>query len=360
MLGEIDSTGRSGVPFDAMKALVLKEYGKFVYDDAEDPRIQPDEVLVEVKACGICGSDVHGMDGSTGRRIPPVIMGHEASGVIVECGTAAGPWRAGEKVTFDSTAWCGECWYCRRGEINLCENRRVLGVSCAEYRRDGAFARYVAIPHRILYRIPDGVGFDRAAMVEPLSIAFHAVRLARPLVNDVAVVVGAGMIGLMILQVLRAAGCGQIISADVDASKLKRALENGADAALDPQSADFIERVRERTSGRGADVAFEAVGVSAAVQTAVGSVRKGGRVALVGNVAPIVDLALQSVVTREVALLGSCASQGEYPACLDLMARAKVHLDSLISAKAHLSEGASWFDRLYRKEPGLMKVILVP
>ena len=358
-----------------MKALVLRHYGTLVYEDAGDPLIQPEEVLVEVKACGICGSDVHGMDGSTGRRIPPVIMGHEASGVIVECRAAAksasggesksasggeGNWRVGDAVTFDSTVWCGECWYCRRGEINLCENRRVLGVSCAEYRRDGALARYVAIPRRILYRIPEGVCFDHAAMVEPLSVAFHAVRLARPMVNDSAVVVGAGMIGLMILQVLKAAGCGQIISADVDASRLKRAMENGADAALDPQSLDFDQRIRERTSGRGADLAFEAVGISAAVQTAVASVRKGGRVALVGNVAPLVDLALQSVVTREVALLGSCASQGEYPACLDLIAGGKIRLDSLISAKAPLSEGASWFDRLYKKEPGLMKVILTP
>ena len=343
-----------------MKALVLKEYKKLSYEDAADPRLEPDEVLVEVKACGICGSDVHGMDGSTGRRIPPVIMGHEASGVIVERGPGAGEWRVGDQVTFDSTVWCGECWYCRRGEINLCENRRVLGVSCAEYRRDGAFARFVAIPHRILYRIPDGVGFDRAAMVEPLSIAFHAVRLARPQVNDVALVVGAGMIGLLILQVLKVAGCGQVISADVDPSKLQRALENGADAALDPQAPDFGEQIRDRTSGRGTDLAFEAVGLSAAVQTALGSVRKGGRLALVGNVAPKVDLALQSVVTREIAMLGSCASQGEYPACLDLIAGGRVRLDTLISAKAPLSEGASWFERLYKREPGLMKVILTP
>jgi 2-desacetyl-2-hydroxyethyl bacteriochlorophyllide A dehydrogenase len=263
-------------------------------------------------------------------------------------------------VTFDSTVWCGECWYCRRGEINLCDNRRVLGVSCAEYRRDGAFAKYVAIPHRILYRIPEGVGFDKAAMVEPLSVAFHAVRLAQPLVNDAAVVVGAGMIGLMIIQVLKAAGCGQVISADVDASKLKRALENGADVALDPQAADFAAQIRERTSGRGADLAFEAVGVSAAVQSAVASVRKGGRLVLVGNVAPKVDLALQSVVTREIALLGSCASRGDYPACLDLIANGRVRMDSLISANAPLAEGASWFDRLHTREAGLMKVILAP
>jgi len=343
-----------------MKALVLKQYGAFTYEEVPDPRIQPDEVLVEVKACGICGSDVHGMDGSTGRRVPPVIMGHEASGVIAERGAAAGSWRVGERVTFDSTVWCGECWYCRRGEINLCDNRRVLGVSCAEYRRDGAFAKYVAIPHRILYRIPEGVGFDKAAMVEPLSVAFHAVRLAQPLVNDAAVVVGAGMIGLMIIQVLKAAGCGQVISADVDASKLKRALESGADVALDPQAADFAAQIRERTSGRGADLAFEAVGVSAAVQSVVASVRKGGRLVLVGNVAPKVDLALQSVVTREIALLGSCASRGDYPACLDLIANGRVRMDSLISANAPLAEGASWFDRLHKREAGLMKVILAP
>ena len=185
-------------------------------------------------------------------------------------------------------------------------------------------------------------------------------RLAQPQVNDSAVVVGAGMIGLMILQVLKAAGCGTVISADVDASKLKRALECGADVALDPRAPDFTGQVRERTSGRGADLAFEAVGVSAAVQSAVSSVRKGGRLVLVGNVAPKVDLALQSVVTREIALLGSCASQGDYPACLDLIANGKVRLDSLISANAPLAEGASWFDRLYKREAGLMKVILAP
>jgi L-iditol 2-dehydrogenase len=343
-----------------MKALVLREYGKLVYEEIADPRVQPDEVLVEVKACGICGSDVHGMDGSTGRRIPPVVMGHEASGVIVECGPAAGNWRVGDRVTFDSTIWCGECWHCRRGEINLCEARRVLGVSCAEYRRDGAFAGYVAVPHRILYCIPDGVGFDRAALAEPLSIAFHAVRLARPGVNDSAVVVGAGMIGLLILQVLKVAGCGQVILADVDAGKLKRALDSGADAALDPAADGFAEQVRARTSGRGADLSFEAVGLSASVQTALSSVRKGGRLVLVGNIAPKVDLALQSAVTREIAMLGSCASQGEYPACLDLIAEGRVRLDSLISARAPLSAGASWFERLYKREPGLMKVVLQP
>ena len=343
-----------------MKALVLRQYGKFVYEDVEDPRIQPDEVLVEVKACGICGSDVHGMDGSTGRRIPPVIMGHEASGRIAERGPAAGDWKVGEAVAFDSVIWCGECWHCRRGETNLCEDRRVLGVSCEDYRRDGAFARYVAIPHRVLVRVPDGVGFEQASLGEPLAVAFHAVRLGRPQVGESALVVGAGMIGLLILQVLKTAGCAPILVADVDPGKLPRAHESGADETLDPSAPGFLDRVRERTGGRGTDLSLEAVGASAALDSALSSVRKGGRVVLVGNIAPKVDFALQSAVTREITLLGSCASRGEYAAGLDLIARGRVKVDSLISARAPLSEGAAWFDRLYRREPGLLKVVLRP
>src|SRR3954469_10915906 len=114
-----------------MKALVLKEYKRFSYEEVAEPKPAPDEVLVAVKACGICGSDVHGMDGSTGRRRPPIIMGHEAAGVIAAVGTGVSGWALGDPVTFDSTIYCGDCDFCRRGQINLCDRRRVLGVSCA-------------------------------------------------------------------------------------------------------------------------------------------------------------------------------------------------------------------------------------
>ena len=129
-----------------MKALVLKEYNRFVFEDAAMPEIGVEDVLIAVKACGICGSDVHGMDGSTGRRIPPIIMGHESSGVIVELGRNVKGFEKGDRVTFDSTIYCGKCWFCKRGMVNLCDNRKVIGVSCADYRRDGAFAEYVAVP----------------------------------------------------------------------------------------------------------------------------------------------------------------------------------------------------------------------
>ena len=148
-----------------MKALVLTEYKKFEVQDVPSPTFGAEEVLIEVKACGICGSDVHGMDGSTGRRRPPIIMGHEAAGVIAQVGAAVSGWKVGDRVTFDSTIYCGRCWFCRRGQINLCDNRRVLGVACDDYRRHGAFAEYVTVPQRILYRLPEALSFDHACMV---------------------------------------------------------------------------------------------------------------------------------------------------------------------------------------------------
>ena len=343
-----------------MKALVLKEYGKFNFESVPDPKVGAGEVLVAVKACGICGSDVHGMDGSTGRRRPPIIMGHEASGIIADTGSVGNGWKQGDRVTFDSTIFCGGCAFCRRGQVNLCENRRVLGVSCEEYRRQGAFAEYVAVPERVLYRVPDGVSFEEAAMVEPVSIAFHAVRRSPPVLNDTAIVVGAGMIGLFVVQALRLAGCGKIVAVDVVADKLKLARELGASHTVNSGTVDVAAQVRALTGGLGADLAVEAVGMPQTVELAIGCVRKGGSVTLVGNVTPRVELPLQAVVTRELTLHGSCASSGEYPACLDMLASGSVKTGPILSAVAPLAEGASWFDRLYRKEPGLLKVVLAP
>jgi L-iditol 2-dehydrogenase len=343
-----------------MKALVLQEYKKFDLREMPAPQPAPDEVLIAVKACGICGSDVHGMDGSTGRRRPPIIMGHEAAGVIADIGAGVTGWAAGDRVTFDSTIYCGECEFCRRGEINLCDHRRVLGVSCEDYRRDGAFAEYVAVPRRVLYRLPDGLPFEHAAMVEPFAIALHAIRRAPVILNDAVVVVGAGMIGLALVQALRQTGCGRLISVDVAEERLALAKKFGATDCVNSSRENPAETLLRLTHGRGADVAFEAVGITATVDLAVHSLRKGGALVLVGNVAPKIDFALQVAVTRELSLHGSCSSRGEYPAVLDMLARGDLQPAPLISAFAPLADGAAWFDRLYRKEPGLMKVVLHP
>jgi len=341
-----------------MKALVLTEYNKFEYLDVPDPTYGPHEVLLKVKACGICGSDIHGIDGSTGRRQPPIIMGHEASGVIAEVGEAVTDWKKGDRVTFDSTIYCGTCKFCRKGEINLCENRKVMGVSCDDYRQDGAFAEYVAVPEHILYSLPDNLEFYKAAMVEALSVAVHAFQITPSGLNDTAVVFGTGMIGLLVIQVLRAGGCGRIIAVDIDNNKLETARHLGADYSFNNNECVAADEIRKMTGGLGADIGFEVVGITPTVQGAVSSVRKGGSVTLVGNISPKVELPLQEVVTQQKTLYGSCASAGEYPACLDLIDSGRVDVDSLISKRVPLSEGAMWFEKLSQKDTDLMKVIV--
>jgi len=343
-----------------MKALLLTDYKKLAVTDMPTPEVGDDDVLVRVRACGICGSDIHGYDGSTGRRIPPLIMGHEAAGVIARTGSAVAEFRAGDRVTFDSTVSCGTCEFCRRGQVNLCDNRMVLGVSCGDYRRHGAFAEYVAVPARILYRLPDSLPFERAALIEAVSIAVHAVGRHAPKSGDTAVVVGAGMIGVLVIQVLRAQGCRNIIAVDIDPGKRALAQRLGAAHAVNPIDVDVPSTVRELTGGKGADVAFEVVGRTETVVAATQSVRKGGAVVLVGNLSPRIELPLQEVVTRELSLFGSCGSSGEYPACIDLLASGAVDVDPLVSLTAPLDEGPELFEKLHRGDSRLMKVILQP
>jgi len=343
-----------------MKALVLEEAMKLAFRDSPTPKPGFREVLIRVKAVGICGSDVHGMDGSTGRRRPPVIMGHEASGVIEELGTGVSSFRVGDRVTFDSTIWCGECPYCRSGRVNLCDHRRVLGVSCDEYRQEGAFAEYVVVPDRILFPIPEALDFVGAALTEPVAVVAHAAALTPIQRNETLLVVGTGLIGLLLIQVLRSGHSGRIVAVDLDQTRLDQAEKFGADHTFLATNPDLAAEIRDLTGGRGADRAFEAVGATAPIKTAVSCVRKGGSVTLIGNLSPQIDLPLQTVVTRELTLYGSCAIAGEYPLALDLMARNKIDHRGVVSAVRPLAEGASWFDKLYRKEPGLLKVVLEP
>jgi len=334
---------------------------KFAFKEYPDPLLRAsDDVLIRVRAASICGSDVHGMDGSTGRRIPPLVMGHEASGEIVEIGAGVDGFRPGDRITFDSTEYCGECFHCRRGEVNLCDNRKVLGVSCADYRRDGAFAEYLVVPKRILYRIPDSLDFVDASIAEPAAVAAHAAAITPIAMGDSMVVVGAGLIGLLLIQILRAHSPGTILAMDTDPERRQAALAAGATAVLDPASPEALKAILDLSGGRGFDRGFEAVGATAPIKTVIAATRKGGSVTLIGNVSQSVEIPLQSVVTGQISLLGSCATAGEYPLVLDLLARRKIDARSIISVVAPLSEGASWFARLHAREKGLLKVVLEP
>jgi len=342
-----------------MKALLLSKYRQLEIAEMPAPEPGHDEALIRVAACGICGSDVHGYDGSSGRRIPPIVMGHEAAGLIASVGNKVTGLKAGDRVTFDSTVYCGACANCLRGDMNLCDNRQVLGVSCGDYRRAGAFAEFVVVPARIIYRLPDNLSFPEAAMLEAVAVAMHGVSLVPIVAGSSALVLGAGTIGLLVQQALRAAGCSRVFVADVDDSRLTLSRELGAAATL-ISGPDLLPQILKLTDGIGVDVAVEAVGRNETVAASIDCVRKGGSVVLVGNIAPEVMLPLQKVVTRQIRLQGSCASAGEYPKAIELMSAGAIQVKPLISAIAPLDQGPQWFERLYAREPNLMKVVLSP
>jgi 2-desacetyl-2-hydroxyethyl bacteriochlorophyllide A dehydrogenase len=343
-----------------MKALVLEKYNELIYKDVPDPEIKSNEVLVRVKACGICGSDVHGLDGSSGRRIPPMIMGHEASGIIEKTGKDVIAWKRGDRVTFDSTVYPLNDWFTLEGFYNLSDNREVIGVSPGSYKRDGAFADFIAVPQHILYKIPDSVTFEQAAMVEAVAVALHSINIAGIKTGENCAVVGAGMIGILILKLLKISGASRIIAVDIDPKRLEHASRAGADHILLSTEENLAEKILILTNNRGADTSFEAVGRSESVNIAIDIVRKGGKTVLIGNIASEIYFPLQKVVTRELKVLGSCAIRGEYEAVLNMLEAGKISVDDQISAVVPLSEGAKWFEKLYKKETHLNKVILVP
>jgi L-iditol 2-dehydrogenase len=343
-----------------MNALLLSKYKHLEIANLPVPVPEPFDVLVQVAACGICGSDVHGYDGTSGRRIPPLVMGHEAAGIVAAIGSEVTGFAVGDRVTFDSTVYCGVCMFCRKGEVNLCDDRQVVGVSCGDYSRAGAFAEYVAVPARIVYKLPENLAFAEAAMLEAVSVALHAVAVSKLEGEETALIIGAGMIGLLTLQAAHAAGCSRVFVADIDTTRLKSAMELGADKTLLASGEALTQEILQLTGGRGVDVVFEAVGRNETVTAAIDCVRKGGTVTLVGNISPQVDLPLQKVVSRQIRLQGSCASCGEYPEAMKLMSAGRIRVGPLITAVAPLSDGPAWFDRLHSGEPNLMKVVLDP
>lgn len=352
-----------------MKALTLVAPSTFEFGEAPNPQPSRGEVLVNVKACGICGSDLHGMDGRSGRRIPPIIMGHEAAGEIASLGDGVTHYKVGDRVTFDSTEFCGECPDCKAGYINLCKNRKVLGVSCADFRRHGCFAEQVVLPTHILHRLPADLPWEKAAFAEPVSIALHAVNLA-PKPNalatapadrqECALVVGAGLIGLLVLQALKARGWKRVFAVDLDDSRLALAKKLGAEDVFHAKEEGLAMKLRQIGGGDGVDASFEVVGAAAPTELAIMSVRKGGTVVLVGNLQPNVSVPLQQIVTRQITLRGSCACAGEYPEAIQRIQDGSIQVEPLLSKVAPLSEGAEWFHKGVQPGNGLLKVVLVP
>lgn len=339
-----------------MKAYLLKERGKIVECELPIPEIRDDEVLVRVRACAICGSDVHGYSGRTDRRRPPVIMGHEAAGEIARIGGKVARWHESERVTFNSTWFCGECWYCSHGRQNLCMSSRVFGVHCADYKLDGAMAEYVAVPARLLYRIPENVDFATAALAEPFSIALHAVGRTPTGIGDSAAVIGTGPIGLMIIKALQCRGIGEIAAFDISDARLLHAAKCGATATFNTAGSGWREAFRARWP-QGVDHAFEAVGAAEPVNNAIDLSRRGGSVTLVGNAAPSGQIDFQKIVLKELNVIGSYACANEYETALRLIA-GNADMGEILSRVAPIGEAQRWFDELREGKSDVVKVVL--
>ncbi|HUV94671.1 MAG TPA: galactitol-1-phosphate 5-dehydrogenase [Anaerolineae bacterium] len=342
-----------------MKALVHTAPYVVQLQEWDVPTYGPDDLLVRVKACAICGSDIKGYTGKTGRRQPPIIMGHEASGVVEAVGANVMAFESGDRVCFDSTVYCRRCAYCQSGRPNMCESRQVVGVSEGTYRRHGAMAEYVVVPYWIAVRMPDRLSFAQAALVETVSISVHAANRTPVRLNDTVVVVGVGAIGLTALQAIRLKGAGRVIVTDLSPWRLDLARQLGADVAIRADQPDLLERLRDATGPEGADAVVEAVGIQETVDTALEITRKGGSLTLIGNVTPRVELGLQSIVFGEIAVRGTCASSGEFPDCVTLVASGRIIVDPLITEHARLEDGQAVFDRLYQGVENSIRTVFI-
>lgn len=338
-----------------MKALVFASLGVMEVVERPDRRPGPGEVLIAVRAAGICGSDVHGYMGLTGRRRPGMVMGHEATGDVVEVGPEVAAVRAGERVVLRSILPCGRCQHCRRGQSNVCADRRGLGMHF-----DGAYAEQIVVPEALALRLPDSLTYEEGALIEPLAVAMHAVNITPFELMDVVVVVGAGPIGLLTMLAARLRGAGSVVITDRSPHRLAVARELGASLTIDVGSTEPVAAVQLATDGRGADAVFEAVGISATVAQSLAVARPGGQVTWIGNSAPTVELSMQEMVTRELTLRGSYGFGGEFQQAADMLASGRIEVRRLIECRAPLDEGPSLFRQLGDGTLDAVKVVLVP
>jgi L-iditol 2-dehydrogenase len=330
-----------------MRALVYTGAFQIDLQHVPDPQPLPHEVLVRIDAVGICGSDVHGYTGTTGRRIPPLIMGHEAAGRVAK---SSNGFEAGKEVCFDSIVGCTKCYECASGRVNRCPERTVFGVSTPRFRRDGAMADFVCVPAHVLRRVPEGLPLNIAALFEPLSVGLHAVHRGGNAQNARVLIIGAGMIGLSILLSVQLQEPSEIIVIEPQENRKNMARQLGADRVLDPE---------ESTQTIDVDLTFEAVGAASTVAKAIHHTKPGGCIVLVGNTSQHPPVDVQRVVAKELTLTGTYANAGEYDEIINLVSQKKLDPSPLISATLPLEDGPEAFRRLHSQaEPEWIKVLL--
>lgn len=344
-----------------MKAVVLYDKGDRCVElrDVPVPAIGPEECLVEVKYCGICGSEPHMYHGQlTLLARPPVVLGHEWSGEVVQVGERVEGFAVGDRVTCETAAeTCGVCALCRSGAYNVCPERRAFGFAV-----DGAFTQYVKARYQRLHHLPQGVGYETSAMTEPICVAYNAVA-EKSHVNpgDTVVVIGPGPVGLFALQVARLAGAGTLIVTGTprDRKRLELARKLGADLALDVTEQDPAEVLGGIGDGLGAHLVIDCAGVPPAIKQSLELVRRNGQVTKVGWSLQPVNLTMDEIVAKVITYQGAFShTWTTWETCLELMRQKKIETESLVSEIWPITRWQEAFEKLEALEAH--KILLFP
>jgi L-iditol 2-dehydrogenase len=310
------------------------------WEDVPEPMINQDEVLIRVRAMGVCGSDLHIYTGD--RPVPyPRILGHEFAGNIAQVGANVSHLRIGQRVTAEPNFWCGRCVYCQAGRQNLCVNRVGLAVNV-----DGCQAEYVKVPAQFVWPLPDNMTFVQGAMVEPLMVSLHAIKRSRAQLGNTVTILGCGTIGLMALLCAKAAGC-RIFAVDVIPEKLDLARRLGANEVINGLETDAVEAVKRATEGLGADIVIEAAGFPATVEQSLVMVRQAGRIILIGLSTKPAQLPPIAVARREVEIFGSFIYHaGEFASAIHLIATGQVDVLPLVGLTTDLAGAQDAYEQL--------------
>nr|MDO8133386.1 alcohol dehydrogenase catalytic domain-containing protein [Candidatus Njordarchaeum guaymaensis] len=308
---------------------------KFTVEETEIPQLKEDEVLVNVRAAALCGTDLHIYEGGLKTFKLPIIMGHEWAGDVVEVGTKVKMLKRGDRVFSAPHYSCGSCYYCRSGRENLCEQRGNFGRT-----RDGCFAEYAVAPFSSLYLLPSKITYEVGSLIgDTLSTAAHAVQRARITPGDTVAIWGLGPVGQCLLQMARIAGAGRVTAIDVVSDRLSLARKLGADVVVNSNETDPVRFIKDESNGRGVDLTIEAAGAPATYMQAFEATAKGGKLLLVAVHDKPVETALRAIMWREVSIIGSFAHvASEADKFIELVLNDRVKLEPLISHRFPLEK----------------------
>lgn len=346
-----------------MKAGVLHGTGDIRYEDFENPKCGDNDVIVEVKACGICGSDSHRILHNWKYKVP-AIPGHEFSGVIHEVGKNVTNFKSGDRVIAIPFIPCNECEYCRSGNYSMCDNHGMIGAKAY-----GGYAELAVVPATNLIKIDDDIDFESAAMIEPSAVALHGVLAINSNIGDTIAIFGTGTIGQLVIQWLKIAGVGKILAVDISERKLEGAKAVGADCCINARSVDAIEKIMELTNGRGVDIAIECAGSKITQEQCLLVTKKKGKIEYLGIAYSDIHLqekSFENIFRRELTLMGSWNSYSapfpgqEWYKSIEYVKNGKLDLKSMISHRYKLSEVKEAFDMINSRKEEYNKIMLIP